>query len=596
MVNMKLFKIFVLAALLLGLLPAVAQTDGLMKEFVHTVARGESLYSIAGMYDVSVDDIVRLNPGCEKVIRAGAKLRIPQSQRDGVRIYHTIRPGETLYRLTVMYNVPAGEICKANPGLSDRNFKAGSVIIIPLGKAVAKGGDSRLVKKVEPVTEQWQDMHKIKRRETVYSISRKYGITEEELIGANPEIEGKKLKRGKWLRIPYHKNCDVSLGESKGGLPREESNSEIFEENRVPKGDFSVINTAVILPFMASDSLHNAERQRMVEYYEGFLMAADSLKKEGVSLNINTFDSERGKGVIERLIADGALDKADVIFGPAYPEQTAPLAEFARKNKARLVIPFTSKGSDVFSNPWVFQINTPQSYLYSEVYDNFVRTFSDTRVVFLDAATGDNDKSEFISGLKDRLEAEDIDFESVGGEDISPESVIAGMDTLGRNVFIPTSGKNVALIKLLPQLLVVRSEHPAFDMHLFGYPEWQTYTHDHLASFYELDTYFYSSFYTNQLFPEAVRFTRDYRRWYGCDMANTFPSYAMLGFDTAYYILSGLARYGNSFEDKLYSHRVKPIQTGFRFERASNWGGFINKMVFFVHFTKDYELIKLNFE
>ena len=76
------------------------------------------------------------------------------------------------------------------------------------------------------------------------------------------------------------------------------------------------------------------------------------------------------------------------------------------------------------------------------------------------------------------------------------------MDTLRENIFIPTSGRSSALTRILPQLTNVLRSHPHFDMHLFGYPEWQTYTQEHLASFYELDTYFYSSFYTNNLFPE----------------------------------------------------------------------------------------------
>lgn len=49
------------------------------------------------------------------------------------------------------------------------------------------------------------------------------------------------------------------------------------------------------------------------------------------------------------------------------------------------------------------------------------------------------------------------------------------------NVFIPTSGTNVALIKLLPQLIVTSRDNPDYRMQLFGYPEWQTYTNDHLA-------------------------------------------------------------------------------------------------------------------
>lgn len=79
-------------------------------------------------------------------------------------------------------------------------------------------------------------------------------------------------------------------------------------------------------------------------------------------------------------------------------------------------------------------------------------------------------------------------------------------------------------------------------------------------------------------------------------MANAFPKYGMLGFDTAYFFLKGLANQGNKLEDNLDRISVTTIQTGFKFERVNNWGGFINRKVFFVHFTKNYELIKMDFE
>ena len=111
-----------------------------------------------------------------------------------------------------------------------------------------------------------------------------------------------------------------------------------------------------------------------------------------------------------------------------------------------------------------------------------------------------------------------------------------------------------------------------------------------------MDTYFYSSFYTNNLLPAAINFTHNYRRWYAKEMADRYPKYGMLGFDTAYYFLYGLARYGNNFEESLSLMDVNPIQTGFKFQRVNNWGGFINKKVFFVRFTKDYQLQKLDFD
>ena len=76
----------------------------------------------------------------------------------------------------------------------------------------------------------------------------------------------------------------------------------------------------------------------------------------------------------------------------------------------------------------------------------------------------------------------------------------------------------------------------------------------------------------------------------------TTHAHAILGYETAHYLLKGLSLYGNKLEQHLNNIQVTPIQTSFRFERVSNWGGFINKKVFFIHFTKDHELIKMDFD
>ena len=214
----------------------------------------------------------------------------------------------------------------------------------------------------------------------------------------------------------------------------------------------------------------------------------------------------------------------------------------------------------------------------------------------MDAETGHTDKVDFINGLKEELKNNQITYKELKGEAINPEGMKMVVDSLRENVIIPTSGRNVALIKILPQMIITSREHPNYNMKLFGYPEWQTYTDDHLSNFFELDTYFYSSFYTNNLFPAAIEFTNAYRKWFSKDMANTFPKYGMLGFDTAFFFLQGLHKYGSNFEENMNQMDITPIQTGFKFERANNWGGFINRKVFFVNFTKDYELIKLDFE
>lgn len=582
----------------------VAQT--VSNQFTHTVTKGQSLYSISSMYNVSIEDIIRLNPGSEKTIRAGQVLNIPQKSAGGQVVFHTIQAGETLYKLTVKYGVTAERICRANPGLSAKNFRIGQVIAIPAvaQQEVATPQPEALPApqvntsaKEEGLQPNCREMHKIKRKETVYSISRMYGITEEELIAANPEIKGKKLKKGKFLCIPYTKQQN----KKDQVTPKPEAtvaptDTELFDKNKKESRKFSTIKAAVVLPFNVDGTGNPDEQLRMVEYYEGFLMAVDSLKEKGVSIDLYTYDSGKTTASVSQVLNKPEMKSMDIIFGPAHADQVKPMADFAKKNNVRLVVPFTSKGDDVFDNPSVYQINTPQSYLYSEVYEHYLRKFPNANVIFLDAETGHNDKDDFIKGLKEELKNKQITFKELKGESINPEGMKLAVDSLRENVIIPTSGKNVALIKILPQMIVTAREHPNYDMKLFGYPEWQTYTHDHLSSFFELDTYFYSSFYTNNLFPAAIQFTQSYRRWFSKDMANTYPRYGMLGFDTAFFFLQGLHKYGSNFEDNMNNMMVTPIQTGFKFDRVNNWGGFINRKVFFVHFTKNYELIKLDFE
>lgn len=593
-------SVFLALAIIAGSsIKVMAQATAESGYFLHTVTKGQSLYSISSMYNVTIDDIVRLNPGSDKQIREGAALKIPQATttNSDKPVFHTIQAGETLYRLSVKYNVTTQAICEANPGLSTENFRSGQVIIIPVQS------DSKPQKETPKIEEQentnvkmndWKDMHKVERKETIFSISREYGITEEELIAANPELKKGKLKKGTFLFIPYGKNDKKQESESQP-TTKELTNEEVFSQNEELKKDIKTIKAAVMLPFMAGTSTNMDEQVRMVEYYEGFLMAVDSLKKQGVSIDLYTYDTKGREATLNSILSKKEMKNMDIIFGPAKAQDIDVLATFADKNNIRLVVPFAPKVDEVFKNPHIYQINTPQSYLYSEVYEHFTRKFSDSNVIFLNASNGDREKDEFIKGMKTELRNNGISYRDFTVTDNFYE-ITTVMDTLRNNIFIPTSGKSTALVKILPQLTQIRRERPNYKMNLFGYPEWQTYTNDYLASFYEIDTYFYSSFYTNNLFPAAVHFTNSYRRWYSKDMANIYPKYGMLGYDTGYFFLKGLSKYGNKMEENLNSIQVTPIQTGFKFERVNNWGGFINRKVFFVHFSKDYELIKLDFE
>ena len=569
---------------------AVSYAQENQSYFLHTIEKGQSLYSISKMYNVTTSDIIHLNPGCDEKIYAGQTIKIPKGKESQKgETFHTIQAGETLYKLTTMYNISAKDICEANPGLSAENFRIGQVILIPQKEkeqVVTAQKPTEQSNIQGPVVPRCKEMHKVKRKETIFSVSREYGISEEELIAANPELK-KGMKKGQLLCIPYPvaTTTQPTLKEDPYAIPP--SNSELFRESKETPKKMSTIKAALILPFQ--------EDKRMVEYYEGFLMAVDSLKRTGTSIDLYVYDCGKDVSTLNTILAKNEMKNMNVIFGPMHQQQIKPLSTFAEKNDIRLVIPFSSKGEEVFNNPAIYQINTPQSYLYSEVYEHFTRQFPNAHVIFIEPTSEDKEKAEFISGMKQELKSKGMSMKTVN-ENATKDMLKEALRFDKDNIFIPTSGKNVMLIKILPQLILLVRDTPEQNIHLFGYPEWQTYTRDHLESFFELDTYFYSSFYTNTLFPAAIQFTNNYHKWYSKDLVSKFPSYGMLGFDTGFFFLKGLSRYGSELENNLPKMNLTPIQTGFKFQRVNNWGGFINKKVFFIHFTKNFELVKLDFE
>lgn len=575
---------------------------------IHTIQKGQSLYSISNMYGTTVDAIVKLNPGSDQVIVEGKQLKVPRPDTiTDQGTFHTILQGETLYGLSQKYKVSVKSILDANPGLNEKNFRFGQVVNIPKESATTEAPAAQVqpsqpeASKVQqgipgPVQSRCKEMHKVERKETVFSIARKYGITEQELLDANPEIsDAKKLKRGKLLCIPYPKAQQSATAQPE----KTPTDAELFSQNKVTEQKITVIKAAVVLPLVPGEQ-GKAESARMLEYYQGFLLAVDSLKRTGASIDLYTYDSGSTVASVNSILAKPEMQQMDVIFGPLYTEQIKPMADFASKHHIRLVIPFTSRDNTVYRNPDIYQINTPQSYLYSEVYEHFVRQFPRAHVIFINTTTGAEEKADFIKGFREELTNKKLSFTNLS-EDATAEQMKEALQKDKSNIFVPTSGSNTVLIKALPQLTAMVNdslykEKVNAEVHLFGYPEWQTYTKDHLSAFFELDTYFYTSFYTNNLLAAPRSFNSSFRRWYGKDMEDRYPKYGMLGFDTGFFFLKGLAQYGSGLENNLDKMRLTPMQTGFKFDRVNNWGGFINKKVFFVRFTPKFELIKLDFD
>ena len=566
--------------------------------FYHTIEHGQTVYAIATMYGVSVEDIYRLNPGSKEVIKVGFTLKIPQKKSNDATsfdetnkyTFHTIQPKETLYSVSVKYGVNGKSIMEANPGLTTATFTIGKTIRIPIiGESVTPSEQvSSPVKKEKKVKREIIE-YTIEKKETMYRLCRKFNISSNELIKLNPEL-AKGVKAGMVIKVPVESTEEVIVNDTPVQETEIRGEKETNALLSTPK-EIKRVNTvkaALLLPFMTSEITPSSATSRFIEYYEGMLLAIDSLRNRGYSIDLSVYDTGSGTKKVKEILKDDALKNANIIIGAVQNDQITPVAEFAQKNNIKYVIPFTSKNDDVLSNACIFQVNTPHSYLYSKAAQAGCDLFADYNIIILDIKDKE-EKTDFIKAFRMEMKQRGIAYKDVtyNGETFAT-NIESMLSTDKPNVILPTSSSLDALNKIKSPLHMLAETKPEYRLTLFGYPEWQTYTRECLEDFYALNTYIYSNFYADNLSDNVHNFYSLYKNWYSKNLINTFPKYGMLGFDTGMFFFSAIHDYGSNFENSLNKMYYQSIQTGFNFERVNNWGGFINTSLFIVHYKNNY--------
>lgn len=153
----------------------------------HQVAAKETLYSISKQHNISIEDLQNANPELVKTgLKEGQELNIPEKPLayskkvifDGK--YHEVQSQETLFSIARMYNVSVKDIDELNAAILKNGLQIGQKIEIP-NKKKTIDGRARIINKET-------FFHEVQAKETKYSISKKYGITIEQLEMQNPEI------------------------------------------------------------------------------------------------------------------------------------------------------------------------------------------------------------------------------------------------------------------------------------------------------------------------------------------------------------------------------------------------------------------------
>lgn len=545
----------------------------------YTVKKGDTVYSIATAHNTTVEDIYRLNPKAQNGIKKGDKLKIPKVRRKASGYSsHLIEAKETLYSVSKMYNISVDELKNANAGLDENTFQKGKTIQIPKFSSPAQINIADNKASSQTTFRE----HKVAKGETLYSISKSYNTTVEAIITNNPAVkEG--LKEGMVLQFPSKQYKETKLPDN---LNLPVVNTTITDVVRTKEDD--IIRVAVLLPFL--DNKNKGQKEKMTEFYEGFLLGVKELKEKGYNAEIYAFDigTETDTKKLESLLGTAEMNDLDFIVGGVSNQQIDVISRFSKKTGIKYVIPFGTKSRVAATNPHVFQATTSPSNLYDWVTTAFIDHFKDHNIIFVSEKGSDNNKNDFVSELKKALTRENIPFKTQGATENLVKELKSKLSTSSQNMIIPTSSSDNTLKRIFYYLQTIDSPNVS----LFGYPEWQTYTHEY-SQLHKYNTYLYSIFYLDEKQYKVQSVKEQYTRWYNKNIINSYPRFAFLGYDVATFFMTAVHKYGANFENNIHEVHVPILQAAACFERENDKGGYINTGIFFVHYKTDSSVEKI---
>ena len=196
-----------------------SQTIDSSKFSLHTVVKSETSYGIAKKYQISLNDFFLANPNASNGLSKGEIVKIPiklfETKEVGIDIdtvlkKHKVLKGETLWSISKIYGVQLS-IIKSYNNLISNNLTDNQILLIPNIIADTINQITPLIKHVDhPLLNSCDTLiiHKVKKKETLYAISKKYQIGLDKIIKHNSFLEEEGLKKGQELKIIYRlKDC-----------------------------------------------------------------------------------------------------------------------------------------------------------------------------------------------------------------------------------------------------------------------------------------------------------------------------------------------------------------------------------------------------
>jgi ABC-type branched-subunit amino acid transport system substrate-binding protein len=409
--------------------------------------------------------------------------------------------------------------------------------------------------------------HHVQSTETFYSLSVKYHVTIDQIKAANPGVTYPKT--GDYLNIPV-KSLDK---------PADKPN----ECDKLKKGRNQIYEVALMIPLYLEQTVDSgwAERIdasqareftpfRFIQFYQGFILAADSMKQQGMNIKIFVYDVDQQASKTKKALSDPEMKEMDLIVGPFLKNSFAEVAEFAKENQIPIVNPLSQRTDILIGNPFVFKL-MPSPESQPETIGKLVkRDFSGYSVILYSASQYQNTEivEEIREAVQNALEPGALPIKM---EDYATDSIRGFLQYASAtkpNLIIVYSEGEAFPMALLSKLNAVKSDHPVT---VIGMPEWDKFSILESGYLLALNTHIFTGAYVDYDNEDVKGFVRRYR----ADYIDEPLDYAFGGFSAGYYFLQALYQYGRDFPGCLSSMDVHLPQNQFHFVKQQD-GGYDN--------------------
>ncbi|MBK7713209.1 MAG: amino acid ABC transporter substrate-binding protein [Bacteroidales bacterium] len=334
-----------------------------------------------------------------------------------------------------------------------------------------------------------------------------------------------------------------------------------------------------------------------IEMYQGVLLAADTLRSLGMSINLHTYDIKGDTVEIMKLIKARKLEGMDLIIGPVYSNNLSLVAAYAKDLGIPVVSPVPLFDNTILSgNPDLFLASSSLEVAQQALVET-LGGYPDNNFIFIHSDTlgTDEDVNRFkkliISELSSRMPYEDIRFREL----LFYSRSMFDNDSINRlSHALSDRSENIVIIAsedlpvISETMIDLHSLSRRFDIKVFGYPAMRDIDNLDPKYFFALDLMLYSPYWVDYTRSDIKQFNADFRQKFLTEPNE--KSYAWQGYDIAYYFMSGLAIYGKEFVSHPEMHHPDLLQTDYDFKCKSAGDGFENKNLFLIRYTKDYEI------